>query len=29
MYLNEKQKIENKFQEIKLLEGKDFLIPSY
>lgn len=29
MYLNEKQKIENKFQEIKLLEGKDFIIPSY
>lgn len=29
MPLNETQKIENKFQEIKQLENKDFLIPSY
>lgn len=29
MSLNETQKIENKFQEIKQLENKDFLIPSY
>lgn len=29
MYLNEKQKIENEFIEIKQLENKDFLIPSY
>lgn len=29
MSINETQKIENKFQEIKQLENKDFLIPSY